>query len=602
MSSFDKKRKAVDTKIGKLEVQGEEIDGKIGQVEEKIEQVERDISKVTDGSKIEEQLRNEKSQLRNKKAQLRNEKAQLRDKEAQLRNEKAQLFSEQFGAMKILHTGKGGMLSTPTNQGSASSFANAKIKVVARGFGGLLTCCRVDPTSDQRISRRLIPSAPEVAEETLGLACMGEKATLAARGKDETFGVRSMLDDIAINFPPLVSSGSRLQSYKIIGEGIPTTPFSAPDFVWMVQGRIVGILEVKDGTSSTLVALRQAAITATALVTDLRSRGVPPEQIVLPVAGCTGAAMQFGAIICLEPSFGTFIATSTILDLSDATQNRLAAAYLRKAGSCARETERLLAITAPTPTPSPIFWTMDLDTSAYWTKSLTDDVFSVGLGLFTTTSASRFDVGPGLSHMGLALTLLYQHEAAREIVAFPLSVRSPNCLEENAQAEADADDSCYMIIYDDLSKLGYSMGTPDRLEDEDLYQRYLVSLKLAVKAVHGAGVLHCDLYPSNIMWRSDCGADGTTKVCIKIVDWDCAHCLAEGAFSPRVAEALRQHEPTRSANFDTRHDLRYLHALEGAVDVSDTQGRLRWKALASNVKQQVDDAFFCIFASADDHY
>jgi hypothetical protein len=415
---------------------------------------------------------------------------------------------------------------------------------------------------------------------------MGERATLAARDEDETFGVRSVLSEIVQAFPPLVSSGSSMKRYSSNGAGISTNS-SEPDFVWLVKSRVVGIFEAKDGASSTIVALRQAAITAMAIVSDLRSLGLSSEQIVIPVAGCTGSMIQFGAVICLGDSFGCFLATSAILDLCVMAQNRLAAAYLRKASVCARETER--ALDAPPhgcSSQNPIS-AMSLDSSKYWIKYLSDEIFSRGLGLFTSSTVNRLDVGPGLEHMGRALTLLYEYEAAREFVVFPLSVRSPNQLDPLVPESETS--NCYMIIYEDLTKLGYKMGTPNRLADEDLYQRFLVSLKLAVEAIHAAGVLHCDLYPSNIMWCDD----GASTVSIKIIDWDCAHCLAEGAFCPRIAEALMEHKPTRPATFGIGHDWKYFNVLNSDIVAGDEGW---WTDLASNDKLLVDKAFYALFS------
>ena len=54
------------------------------------------------------------------------------------------------------------LLTTPENQGSASSFANAKVKNPVRGLGHLPTSFRIDPMVDQWVSRRLIPSSAEI--------------------------------------------------------------------------------------------------------------------------------------------------------------------------------------------------------------------------------------------------------------------------------------------------------------------------------------------------------------------------------------------------------------------------------------------------------
>ena len=617
----------VESDLASVGLELKNVAAKIDAVENDIKALDVELARVT--TEIKNSAEESKAELREEKAQLRTDKAQLLSKETQLQSKETQLLSKetqllsvkaqllsvkaqllqketrlsamvvspttQFGSLKI-GSGSGGgktapllFLSTPVNQGSASSFVGKSMKRTVRGFGHLPSSCRVDPTADQRVSRRLIPSPQEEADEALVLACMGEKATLAARGEDETFGVRRVLGEIFGAFPPLVSSGSTMGSYSSHGAGISTNA-SKPDFVWMVKGRVVGILEAKGGAASTIVALRQAAITAMAIVSDLRSLNLPPEQIVIPVAGCTGSMMQFGAVICLDDSFGTFLATSAMLDLSVMAQNRLAAAYLRKASVCARETEQALTALTQEYSPQYPICAMNLDPNKYWIKFLTNEVFSRGLGLFTSDDVNRLDVGPGLEHMGRALTLLYEHNAAREFVVFPLSVRSPNQLDP-LEPESETS-NCYLIVYEDLTKLGYQMGTPNRLADEGLYQNFLVSLRLAVGEIHAAGVLHCDLYASNIMWRSGDGAS-TSAVSVKIIDWDCAHCLAEGAFCPRIAEALANHTPTRSAKFSVEHDLGYIAVLEQSR--ADGGPDELWEALASTKKSVVDNAFYKLF-------
>ena len=81
------------------------------------------------------------------------------------------------------------------------------------------------------------------------------------------------------------------------------------------------------------------------------------------------------------------------------------------------------------------------------------------------------------------------------------------------------------------------------------------------------------------------------RISIKIIDWDCAHCLAEGAFCPRITNALMQHMPTRSVLFGVQHDLRYVEVLEATRNDNETDEKL-WEALASNNKSVVDHAFY----------
>jgi hypothetical protein len=46
------------------------------------------------------------------------------------------------------------------------------------------------------------------------------------------------------------------------------------------------------------------------------------------------------------------------------------------------------------------------------------------------------------------------------------------------------------------------------------------------------------------MWK-----ENNSEVAIIIIDWDCAHCLIEGRFYPKVVEALEEHIRTHTADF-----------------------------------------------------
>jgi serine/threonine protein kinase len=69
------------------------------------------------------------------------------------------------------------------------------------------------------------------------------------------------------------------------------------------------------------------------------------------------------------------------------------------------------------------------------------------------------------------------------------------------------------IIFSRLER-DFAMGVPS---DETLYKLFLVKLEETIKKVNVKGVIHVDLYPSNILWRFD-GKD----IIIRIVDWDAA--------------------------------------------------------------------------------
>lgn len=62
--------------------------------------------------------------------------------------------------------------------------------------------------------------------------------------------------------------------------------------------------------------------------------------------------------------------------------------------------------------------------------------------------------------------------------------------------------------------------------------RYLGKLKEAIEAIHEAGVVHLDLYTSNVMWRME-----GDELEMKIVDWDGAQVLGSG-LAPMTSSAL----------------------------------------------------------------
>ena len=70
------------------------------------------------------------------------------------------------------------------------------------------------------------------------------------------------------------------------------------------------------------------------------------------------------------------------------------------------------------------------------------------------------------------------------------------------------------LVFHNLLRQGYRMGVP---EVEGDYRLFLAALEALVHQVHACGVVHVDLYPSNIMWAK---VDGTVR--IRIVDWDAA--------------------------------------------------------------------------------
>ena len=189
---------------------------------------------------------------------------------------------------------------------------------------------------------------------------------------------------------------------------------------------------------------------------------------------------------------------------------------------------------------------------------------------------------------------LYTHEAARQVVEFPLSVRTAD----------EASEGCHQIIYRDLRMLGYTCGSPNRIEQPALFEAYKNALFAAVDSIHKAGVLHCDLYISNVMWKlsslspqdNSAAKSSNYVVEIKIVDWDASHCLDEGQFAPMVLKALHDYFKVQNGfpepKFGVELDLLYLSVLN--KDVSDENTEY-WHMLSSDVKEKMDSGYRTLF-------
>jgi serine/threonine protein kinase len=98
----------------------------------------------------------------------------------------------------------------------------------------------------------------------------------------------------------------------------------------------------------------------------------------------------------------------------------------------------------------------------------------------------------------------HQCQKCRKFVVFPICVRG---------YEEDISESG--IVFPKM--IGYHIGYH---EEENLRLLYFVQLRTAIECIHQAGVVHLDLFPSNIMWKVDEQNDG---IVLKIIDWDSAH-------------------------------------------------------------------------------
>ena len=284
--------------------------------------------------------------------------------------------------------------------------------------------------------------------------------------------------------------------------------------------------------------------------------------------------MVFGAVITIDQSFPTFIPISKHLDISNRHERNVASAYLQKAYAHSKN----MFSKIPVPKISNEITEMALDTNKFYVKRITKTVFDRGFGMFAHNGAEHTDIGPGLFHMIECLNLLYTSESSRRIPEYIYSIRTPD---ETSQG-------CYELIFRDLKKHGYQIGAPDRGRYPDLFVRFKQALRSAVDAIHAAGVLHCDLYLSNVMWR-----ESNDSIEIKLIDFDAAHCLNELDFAPEVKTRLSEHFKPQEVVFGISLDLFYLSVLDMDFKIEEFK---QWEDLSSQDKSENDTAFWSLFA------
>ena len=461
-------------------------------------------------------------------------------------------------------------LTTPSSQNSASIISNDSVALL--GFGSLPTSFRIDATDESVVSSALCPTDTDIQKVSEDMPLLGELLDLIPREEEDFRGLNFAIGHSGSLFQSVVNGMTTLKSIDC-GMGL-ATPVSYCDHLFMKDegGVPSGPIELKGGEYSPLQGNRQAAVYGSHLAMGLLKLGLAPERIIVPLCTYTGMLIQFGVTIVLKPSFPVYWTISKILDLADANERRLAVAHIQKANAWINQLS-IPPFVGPT-----THFVMKLDASAYHIKTLTDSVRKRGFQLFSNL---RDDISQGIEHWGRVLNLLYADRNIRPHVAFPLAIRSPNTSDDEKE---------YMIIYKDLCAVGYQSGCPDRVNEPLLYDSFRNEVRRIINLVHRAGVIHCDLYLSNIMWRKSAISDSENRVDIVIIDWDCAHCLIEGRFHIKVQEAFRK--STRGATFGTAFDDLYVDVLFREYDEGEKE---YWTDLASGIKSQIDTEFYTLF-------
>lgn len=322
-----------------------------------------------------------------------------------------------------------------------------------------------------------------------------------------------------------------------------------------------GIWEVKGSHAGLEFPLRQAFAEATYIAAMHIARGVKAADVCVPIVVSNGRYMQFALLAMLPPSFPYLIALTYPLDLCIAAQRGIAAQHMCIIDFMMRESLELH-------NESPV--ELSLDISRYHIKYL-KYFFEVR----STREAS-------LEHMFSVLDHLAVDSELRHSVAFPITIRSRTAPKDAAQGSHDMHNHMDMLVFDNLAKDGYRIGFPN---DDALCEKLVKQIKAVVARIHARGVVHMDLYPSNIMWRLNATS---RSIDVKIIDWDAAHFVGE-CFTQEVLAALEKAMWRTQLYLDvdgTRAVCEYDNVFVGIM-----HDNYRDPSLRTDNKSELDQAF-----------
>jgi hypothetical protein len=389
------------------------------------------------------------------------------------------------------------IMSLSTEPAAASGFcAGGKNEIVNAGVNGIFPTVHcpqiVQLASQGPVPHDALSYASTVVNKGLlfNISCV--KVAETSKHANER-SVDSKLSSVFSQFFKTEST-SETQIDKFILKNVNAsfglaTAESKPDFLHTTlngQKDVFGlcIFEFKDTAFAPLEQMGQAFVAGCNIILSHLGLGLKPSECAVPLVLTNGNLYQFAWVTILEPSFPVLHVTTGVLDASvQETRQQIAHQLVCIKLFCFRVAQKIGEST----------------TFQELTK-IQLDLERFHLKLFKDTFL-RWSENPqeSLSYLWRIYEGLVDVEEAVLPHAF-------------ANIKLDGTEES-KIIFPRLEP-DFAMGIPS---DESLYKLFLVKLEASIKKIHAKGIIHVDLYPSNILWRS-VGDD----IIIRIVDWDAA--------------------------------------------------------------------------------
>ena len=319
------------------------------------------------------------------------------------------------------------------------------------------------------------------------------------------------LTDRALESDILIKGVSKTALKNINASYGQASDTSSPDGMCIAQDRDgsfkigLAVIELKDTTISPLEQIGQAYAAGCNIILSHLKLGIDAKDCAVPLVFTNGNLYQFGWITLLEPSFSVLHLSTGILD-ANTYPDEVATHLTALKRFCREMVKKNSGLINSKSFQSKVevclnrdLYHLKISTQIFFRYANQDESFHY---MWRTFEALK-DVSAVVKPLGYALLTLLSDNKSTEI-----------------------SDGNY-VIFPRLKD--YSMGVP--LKD-NLFADYLFQMKEFLRNIHGCGVIHMDLYPSNILWKNE-----NETIQLGVVDWDVAT-FKQDSFSKLVEERL----------------------------------------------------------------
>lgn len=281
---------------------------------------------------------------------------------------------------------------------------------------------------------------------------------------------------------------------------------------------VLSVVEFKSSACTVYSGLSQVTKYAGAAAVGLCARGVSFRDVLVPAICTNGLSEQHVAVYLATPSLPVPVVVSPVLDLLTDEGTAAAHHFRHKAMAVVAEAAKRVAACEHTPVYSAFIRQLHPRASSKDFQIMRCDHVTLPNTLFVkapalTAYTIKDDFTASLTYMYHVLARVQVHERAKHLACYPV------CFVKgliNARSSSG-------LIFPRLTLDGFNDGGLPT--ERRIVELYLDALRLAIDALHAAGVVHGDLYPSNIMWKYDADEEA---VRIVFIDWDSAFVAADG--------------------------------------------------------------------------